>query len=558
MPYYKLGAVLPIAAGFAISIIYILAATAFAANLDFVTYPEIRYICDRLGTPELLCRQDAISAGLVTLTALVAAAAVTAVAYRVALVKATGTERQHALTMVSIVVSAVAGGVCSAHVLHELISQSITSRASDININGAWISLENLLWPLMLQLLVITVSIRARLTLIAALLLVAALSPFRGVIFAIALFGGALPLAIGLSEHTLQKKWLYVAAALVVLAGMLGAILIAQTVGRLDDSNPTVVARALSQRIAMPLFQAYAAKKIGADERLPSFADNLGAKLRLSRSPNLNRFLYKRLYGVGTGETTALYYGEGVANFGPSPLLWIFGATLIPVLLSLGLAQYGIAVGVIADIAIWRGSLGGISDVLPAMLIQAGLLIALLYLFKASRLPRLLHRLVAAIIFAAAVGNTASGYLTSQHLQVVAQFKLSPEATASVLRCGRIVETFNRRANEASVSDTAVITSAGIFENTLTIYAGTKTTDKDMLYRLFTAVEADMDQTIRRCDPDAQKANRIRFDYSYVKRVDNLALIDILAFAAACIALIFSFRRPRVGRPSMAEGPSSA
>src|SRR5262249_25558372 len=134
----------------------------------------------------------------------------------------------------------------------------------------------------------------------------------------------------------------------------------------------------LKQRIANPLFQAHLAERLSAFTSLPDMAQEVRRKLRLTDEPSLNEFLFRRIYGTGYfGQTPSLFFGEALANSRSHPLVW---TTTAPLLLIWGWAMLrhrGLDAGVLFGLALWRGSLGGLATVLPALVLQLSALLAI-------------------------------------------------------------------------------------------------------------------------------------------------------------------------------------
>jgi len=507
----------PIALGMTVAIGYMAVATVLVGHTDFGAYPEIQYVCQNIGATTAACRAGALSVGQTMIIGLVVAAIVA-----MPLLWLDRERKEAQCDRGILIVSAALALVCALHVLS---SDAFTPRISALVSEGHWISIENLMWPLLLQLLILTSDNRSRLIAGSTLLLAAAMSPFRGVFFAIVLFGGILPLATHLSRRT----FLY----LCIIGAVLAGVVLWQTSNRSDSARGYVVARAMSQRIIMPLFQGFAAERI---DHLPTFADNIEQKLRISKGPNLNQYLFDRIYGMGIGETTALFYGEGVANV-RYPVAWIVGATLLPVLIALGLAQFGVAAGVIAGLAIWRGSLGGLSDVFPAMAIQMSFLVLSRFInFERTHGLRLLPKLIAAVILAASAWHFASVMTATHHSQVFGTFKLSSGAAAALKKCGKVGDVVNRRAEMKSMRDAAVPTTVGIFQDTLTVGVGTTIDDPDEFYRLYKAVEGDLAANIASCG-----AGGIEFEYSHEERAAGVSPLDVVALIAAMLSFVLFF-----------------
>ena len=261
------------------------------------------------------------------------------------------------------------------HVVFQLDHGPAGSRGDAIERVSHLISAENLAWPLLLQLASTQSKLRSRLLYLALAFYIASLSPFRGVLFAVTLFGVMLPLAGHLRDRENRRGWrsaITNAIGLAAVCGVLGYLVYAQTANR-PGSLPGngIYGQTLKQRIAIPLFQAHLAERLSAFTPLPDMAQEIQRKLRLTDEPSLNEFLFRRIYGAGYfGETTSLFYGEALANSRSHPLVW---ATLAPLLLVwswAALRHRGFDAGVLFGLALWRGSLGGLATVLPALVLQ--------------------------------------------------------------------------------------------------------------------------------------------------------------------------------------------
>lgn len=263
------------------------------------------------------------------------------------------------------------------------------SRIKEISESSTVISLANLLWPLLLQLSNSSKKFLYRFSYFLLLLLVALFSPFRGVLLAIVIFGIIIP---GMSAiYNNRRNSISTANSLKLFLGMLvvGALVFsvysetvqrATNIDRRASSGSSALSDKVVQRLSYPLFQAYLAEQLSALRiELPGVSDSVLNKFRLTDRPNLNQYLYSEIYGTGSvGETTSLYYGEAAANSNTFPLVWI---TLGPVFLYLIFRvsrKLGVESSTLVGIAIWRGSLGGVVEVLPALLIQIVLLFLLI------------------------------------------------------------------------------------------------------------------------------------------------------------------------------------
>jgi hypothetical protein len=115
------------------------------------------------------------------------------------------------------------------HLLLLVAGPAFASRSDESLRYGALISLENLLWPLLLQLYLSQPEQRLRTVLLATLLTVMALSPYRSALLAIMIFGFAVPL-LGTLWQAMQTGW---PRALVLgcarqgaLAAVIGAVVV--------------------------------------------------------------------------------------------------------------------------------------------------------------------------------------------------------------------------------------------------------------------------------------------------------------------------------------------
>lgn len=255
--------------------------------------------------------------------------------------------------------------------------------------NEAWsISIENLTWPLLLQLAFWTDNWRSKIVFLAFLTAIVALSPFRNIVFVLLYFGALVPMATMLIRQRMSRQARLLLLGVAVMATIVGGtIMFIQTMGRYTSaalsSEPQAipiaeVARAITSRSIVPLVQAVMAEQLSSLSDLPNAKDGLLRKLRLSNAENLNEFLYKRIYAGGDiGEATSLLYGEAAANSGLCGAYWTFSALILLVLVGRFAEDY-IDIGVLIGVAIWRGSMGGLFDVLPALILQVAFCAALM------------------------------------------------------------------------------------------------------------------------------------------------------------------------------------
>jgi hypothetical protein len=78
-------------------------------------------------------------------------------------------------------------------------------------------------------------------------------------------------------------------------------------------------------------------------------------------------------------------FGEAALRTAAPPLIWCVVAPFVLVLVWVALRRYGYATGALIGIAIWRGSLGGIVGIVPALAFQLAILMVLTFLFKAEQ-----------------------------------------------------------------------------------------------------------------------------------------------------------------------------
>lgn len=269
-----------------------------------------------------------------------------------------------------------------AHITAVAMGTREVDRAFEITRYSAYISLENLLWPLLLQFINSSGSARIKLMYLSLLLPVISLSPYRGSLFAVVVFGLGLPVIAGMAKQKSHWKTLFMQRK-IIIGGVLGGLaavlfvysMYADTRNRLTENelaqSQSEVRVRLTQRLAVPLFQAYFAERMAIQEPLPTVWDEILRKFRIGRGQNLNEYLFDKVYGKGTiSEMTSLYYGEASANSMSHPIIWIVIGPFLLVAIWLALGRAGYDASTVVGIAIWRGSLGGVASVIPALLLQ--------------------------------------------------------------------------------------------------------------------------------------------------------------------------------------------
>lgn len=215
------------------------------------------------------------------------------------------------------------------------------------------------------------------------------LSAFRGVFFAVAVFGIAVPSAeIGLQflKRGLIKKNQIVKYGAV--AGLVGMLLISQIIletmqrsSNLNLAGKSATARlseTLAQRLTIPIFQSHLALSENLDPAIPSIGGEIAAKVRIGDSLNINQFLFAKTHnGASFGETTSQFLGEGALRTESDPIVWVVVAPWILVLTWAIFRQIGVEIETLIGVAVWRSSLSGLVAVLPALVIQIVLYVAL-------------------------------------------------------------------------------------------------------------------------------------------------------------------------------------
>ncbi|MDA9464511.1 hypothetical protein [Bradyrhizobium sp. CCBAU 53415] len=278
------------------------------------------------------------------------------------------------------------------HLLIELRSPWPMYREEIFKEYASALSLGNLLWPLCLQLAINAEERKWRVLFLAALAPIVAASPFRGVLFAVAVFGISLPsLDYAIRQVQIFGVWSKQAAIYGVTISTVVLAMVFQ-LGLETKERPTdlktqgglsaQIAGKLGQRIAIPLFQAEYAGAHSLDPHMPSLVEETLSKLRLRSGTSSNGYLYAKSHGGATyGETTSLFSGEALLRTTSHPLIWSVVAPFLLILVWIGLRAIGYDAGVLIGVAIWRGSLGGVIGILPSLAIQLGLFVVLCRIF---------------------------------------------------------------------------------------------------------------------------------------------------------------------------------
>jgi hypothetical protein len=350
-------------------------------------FPEILHACVQTGVPASDCRSNAIAAAVFTVATFVGVAACVLWIWR----RCPGMEAGApvVLALATELLLTACFLLIAVHLtLHEL-GPAYASRIDQLAHLSAFISIEDLLWPLLIQLFLIERNLRMRVAILASLMLILALTPYRAVAFAIFTFAFLLPLFSALCDISRAKSTysLFDIVSKIAVVSVVGCALLLQ--GIADSGNRVITAKPQSvgnqgsaierramaqirQRLAFPPYQAAIAKRLSQTVSLPTITDELERKVHLTDKPNLNEYIYSLIYpGRGlVGETTSLYYGEGAAYFGRAGILWALGAPLLLVVAWALLRKADIDASAILGIALWRSSFAGLITVLPALLLQ--------------------------------------------------------------------------------------------------------------------------------------------------------------------------------------------
>lgn len=213
---------LPLWIGLGMALAAMLAALLVLATFGLKDFPAIGQACALNGLSEAACTASAWKVG-----------GFAVLAYGVVLIGGIAIHRrsdrgtaaagpQLADTGVRLVLCA-ALAIVLVHLTAQVAGPAFASRADEAVRYGSLISIENLMWPLLLQLYLSQPDGRLRAAVLAALLAVMALSPYRSALLAIMIFGFAVPLAAAL-WNTARTGW---PRALVLDCARQGALAIA-------------------------------------------------------------------------------------------------------------------------------------------------------------------------------------------------------------------------------------------------------------------------------------------------------------------------------------------
>ena len=355
-------------------------------------FPEIQYACSVVGIADPVCLSEASVAGILTIVAFLLVIAVAVWASRRFDIDAVAAfPLSPLLTKIFL---AFGFALIIVHLLERGLGPAYSSHMDELYHFSNFISLETLLWPFLIQLLLIEQDFRLRGAIISLLLLITILTPFRTAALTIFVFAFALPLVLSIGDayraawrrNTLipiasRAALVSIAACTFLLSGAVDTQTRALSAAPQFQGKPirdaelpaemTTLQR-VQQRLAYPLYQAGLVARVSESTSLPSVIDEFGRKFRLSDKPNLNEFLYKQIYPSARtlGQTDTLYYGEGAAYFGKAGIIWALCAPISFVVAWLWLRRAAVEVGAILSIQLWRSSFAGLVTMLPAVLLQ--------------------------------------------------------------------------------------------------------------------------------------------------------------------------------------------
>ena len=366
-------------------------ALLLTATWDVSSFYDIVRVCNAAMLAESDCKQAAANTGL---TQCLAAICV------MALLWALPARRDHYVYLTDFSASIAFAGIGAIVVSNatlnlgfELSKPFPLFREMIYSGNPATGSINNLLWPLIIQLANSSPNMRWRVAFLSLLVPIAVHSPFRGVILCIGLFAGIVPLTIYFRSQwryslSYTSKIIKICIAVSIIFLSLITVIAYDTASRklnmnTDRQNADVqVNEKLAQRIMMPLFQGGLAASRAFDPGVPTISEEIAGKLRILEIKSLNAYLFNITNEGDTGEMTSLYYGEAVTRTIGPPIIWSIVAPLSFILAWLFFLKSDLDMSTIFAIALWRASLGGWVELLPSLCIQVTAMILLASLVR--------------------------------------------------------------------------------------------------------------------------------------------------------------------------------
>jgi hypothetical protein len=197
---------LPLWIGLGMALAAMLAALLVLASFGLKDFPAIGQACALNGLSEAACTASAWKVGgFAVLAYAVVLAGGIAIHRRLQRGTSAAPGAQLPDAGVRLVLGA-ALAVVLVHLTAEVAGPAFASRADESVHYGALVSIENLLWPLLLQLYLSQPDARLRTASLATLLALMALSPYRSALLAIMIFGFAVPLVATL-WNTARAGW---------------------------------------------------------------------------------------------------------------------------------------------------------------------------------------------------------------------------------------------------------------------------------------------------------------------------------------------------------------
>jgi hypothetical protein len=364
----------------------------FAAALlmllhDSTSLPDIARTCNFAGLSDGACHAAATNVAVQGLIAIVIAAAVTLGFTRKLQRKGVASNLTEPFDTAPALVISFLAAVAAVLTVHN-VRHALTGLSGQYYrpAESTYVSIESLAWPLLLQLVIWSRQIHRQFLLVAFLAAITAISPFRNTILSILYFGALIPFvsALLVGRSLSRRAKLVSLSVLIVLVLMVSLLVLYQTGRRVDrtayDANielsqVAAVEHAMTSRALTPFFQAAMVERlVQGEQSLPGFLSSIAEKLHLGFE-NLNEYTFRVIY-TGVGQTTTLYYGESVANTGIPPIFWEFSAPMALILLYFLLRPIS-DVSALFAVALWRSSMGGLFDVLTALLLQVAFCLVL-------------------------------------------------------------------------------------------------------------------------------------------------------------------------------------
>jgi hypothetical protein len=480
---------LPLWIGIGMALAAMLAAMLVLATFNLSDFPVIAQACALNGFNEAACTAGAWRVGWLAILAYAAVLAGGIALHRRIDHDKTVSGTHLPDTGVRLVLG-VALAIVLVHLLAQVAGPAFASRSDESRQHGALISIENLLWPLLLQLYLSQSDARLRTATLATLLAVMALSPYRSALLAIMIFGFAVPLAAALWQ-TARAGWpralvlgcawqgalAIVIGAVVTWGGYVGTVTrfpsllvvdqlldaqararmhppvhiesagtvapqasaaartdadLSRPAGTVTAPPPAALVPRLAQRVVFPLYQAAIVGQLATQAPLPSLWNELGRKFRLTEEPTLEEFLFRRIYGgASPDQTTSLYFGEAVAYFPGPPLVWMIAGPSLLMLAALLLRRWRIPAMTTLGVALWRSSFSGLATILPALVLQLATLGAMGTTNRRMIQPwmhRAAHLALTAVLAAVLVGQVwAIAVTPSRRALTISTYTVAPQ-----------------------------------------------------------------------------------------------------------------------------------